>query len=227
MPCPFEAKLGFATKETRDEYMAMRKSSSNSNSSTDGTSTHPIPTDEALQSVEADLDRTQPLYFWQLYSVIGKDPIVAFVTTFYNQIFADEDTAEGIAFRNAFANVSTKEMHIKAQSAYWIDAFGGGRVYWGGHARLGFHHSSQHAEPVMTAQGSSRWMKHMQSAIASYDFVGNGYDDPRIIPCIVDFLKAKVRAYAQEYAWEMDESDYDIEDYTYPPKTNLLSWPRY
>lgn len=220
MPCPFEAKLGFATKETRDEYMDMIRQGSSGNGD-DTSSGHSIPTEEALQSVEADLDRTKPLYFWQLYSIIGKDPIVAFVTTFYDRIFADDDTEEGLQFKNAFANVSTKEMHIKAQSSYWIDAFGGGRVYWGGHSRLGFHHSSQHAEPVMTEQGSSRWMKHMKHAIASYDFVGNGHDDPRIVPCMVEFLRAKVRAYAQEYGWKMDESDFIVEDYMYPPKQEI------
>lgn len=215
MPCPFEAKLGFATKETRQEFLDMLESS-RSNDENDST---PIIDHEAIESLQADPDISKRLYFWQLYSILGKDPILEFITTFYRQVFADdEQTEDGVMFRDAFVNVAPKDMHIKAQTAYWIDAFGGGRVYWGGHSRLGFHHSSRHSEPVMTAFGARRWMRHMRFAISSYDFVGKGYTDPRILPCLVDFLRTKVRAYADEYGWKFDDTDFEIDCFRYPPK---------
>ena len=216
MPCPFDAKLGFSTRETRQEYLdLLLAAAKKDHHHTNGLSS---PSEERIESLFADLDTTQPLYYWQLYSILGKDPIVEFITTFYSLIWADDETDEGAQFKAAFANVcDTMDFHIKAQSAYWIDSFGGGRVYWGGHSRLGFHHYSRHAEPVMNATGARRWMNHMRHAIASYDFVTKGYPDPRIVPCLVDFLHAKMRTYALDFEWDMDESDFDYERFRFPP----------
>ena len=215
MPCPFESKLGFSTIESRQEYLDAIQSSGFEEKKEQ----RPAIDLEAIERLQADLDTTTPLYFWQLYSLIGKDPIMDIVTTFYHQVFADDEPMEeGVIFRDAFVDVAPMDMHIKAQSAYWLDSFGGGRLYWGGHSRLGFHHSSQHSEPVMTAAGAKRWMTHMKHAISSYDFVGNGYTDPRVLPCIVDFLRVKVLAYAHEFGWEFDETEFDVADFQYPPK---------
>jgi truncated hemoglobin YjbI len=212
MPCPFEAKLGFSTKETRQEYLDLIAEKKKMDDDQAG------PSEETIESLTADLDTTKPLYYWQLYSILGKDPIIDCVTTFYSLIWADDDTDAGAGFKAAFANVCEIDMHVKAQSAYWIDSFGGGRVYWGGHSRLGFHHYSRYAEPVMNAAGATRWMKHMRHALSSYDFATNGYTDPRVIPCLVDFLHAKMRTYALDFGWELDESDFDYEGFRYPPK---------
>ena len=219
MPCPFQTRLGFATRDTRQEYLDLLASRNHNN----GNKGHSPPSEEQIESLQADLDTSQPLYYWQLYSILGKDPIVEFITTFYSLIWADDDTDEGATFKAAFANVcDTMDLHIKAQSAYWIDSFGGGRVYWGGHSRLGFHHYSRHAEPVMNANGARRWMNHIRYAMSTYDFVTNGYPDPRIVPCLVDFLHAKMRSYALDFEWELDESDFDPDTFRFPPPTNTL-----
>lgn len=230
MPCPFEAKMGFTTKETRQEYLDLIAEKREN----DGHHKTSAPSEEDIESLQANPDTSQPLYYWQLYSILGKDPIIECVTMFYTSIWADDDTPQGAKFKAAFANVggapagadyddSMKELHIKAQSAYWIDAFGGGKTYWGGHSRLGFHHFSRHAAPVMNADGAHRWMGHIRYALSSYDFCSNGYMDPRIIPCLVDFLHAKMRSYALDFEWKLDESDFEYEGFYYPPKHDLPS----
>ena len=87
---------------------------------------------------------------------------------------------------------------------------GGGRQYHGGNYRLNFHHE-HNATDVMNAQGAKRWMLHMGHTLLATDFRGV---DPRIKPCIVDFLRHKLQKYAAaqhvtHYAqWRFDESDF-------------------
>ena len=82
--------------------------------------------------LKADLDASQPL-------LLGREPIVALLTEVYTRIFADPNDW----FRTAFTNIDDVIIiHIKAQSNYWIDDFGGGRMYWGGLSHVGFHHHS-------------------------------------------------------------------------------------
>jgi len=38
------------------------------------------------ESLTAETDVTKPLYFWQLYSVIGENPIIAIVEKFYKRV---------------------------------------------------------------------------------------------------------------------------------------------
>jgi hypothetical protein len=42
-------------------------------------------------SLTASRDVSKPIQFWQLYSVLGPDPIVTIVQSFYERVFADED----------------------------------------------------------------------------------------------------------------------------------------
>jgi len=80
-----------------------------------------------------DPDWTTPLYYWQLYALLGGDRITAIVRTFYTKIFKKEADEE---FVSTFSSVGGLEHHIDTQKSYWIDAFGGGREYQGGHYRL-------------------------------------------------------------------------------------------
>mmetsp|Transcript_34773 Transcript_34773/g.54297 ORF Transcript_34773/g.54297 Transcript_34773/m.54297 type:complete len:249 (+) Transcript_34773:127-873(+) len=238
MPCPFEPKNGFSTEETRAEYLQVRLSRQEEGQVVDEEVAEEVEQTNANDSsippspptcLNADPDTTKPLYHWQLYSILGKDPIVTFITEFYKRIF--DDTRPNYEwFRMAFVGVDPNPAnHVKAQSNYWIDAFGGGRVYWGGLSRLGFHHNSIHAEPVMNERGAKRWLWHMKHAIRSYDFdnylsssmagsSSSGSEeekDERIVPTLVDFLKVKVLMYAKEHEWEFDETEFDVEEYTY------------
>ena len=173
--CPFSPRYGYTTEETRDEYLE-----TNFTINIDSNSTG---------SIDADLDTSKPLYFWQLYSIWGKQPIIDICSEFYNSVYNDDEEPW---FRLVFQQTGTKERHILAQAAYWIDSMGGGKLYHGGLGRLKFHHS-YNARHVMNSTGASRWMYHMKVSIIKnrHHFV----KDPRILPCIVlDFLKTKMQS---------------------------------
>ena len=142
------------------------------------------------------------MYFWQLYSLIGHEPIIDIVTDFYTRVYND---TEATWFRDAFTRIASKDHHIATQVMYWVDAMGGGRVYHGGNYRLRFHHE-HNAGHVMTAKGATRWMYHMRGALIAYP----KFDDPRVMPCIASFLKTKMPKYAEEFDWKFDESDFDF-----------------
>lgn len=155
------------------------------------------------QALIANGDMDQPLYYWQLYSMLGQSRIVALVRSFYERVYAD---SEEHWFRQAFVEISGVEHHISTQSAFWIDTMGGGKQYHGGDGRLSFHHSNN-AKAVMTAKGATRWMYHMKLALRDHAADFNSLDD-RIIPCIFNFLCVKMRKYAQEFQWKFNPSEY-------------------
>lgn len=229
MPCPFEGKRGFATRESRDEFIQNKLKEQQVDckggkaATTDITEKEtkedylPQSEDDFPTSYQADLDVTKPLYFWQLFSILGKDPILEIVKAFYARVLVDEQDW----FRLAFTQVTDEiDHHIKTQSAYWIDSFGGGKEYWGGSSRLNYHHYSNHAFAIMNAKGATRWLWHMKMAMSTYDFATKHKGDPRILPCIVEFLKTKVRTYSAEHEFEFDESMFKVEDFTFPPKNH-------
>lgn len=160
------------------------------------------------QSLEADKDPTAPLYYWQLYSLLGPDKIHALVSRFYKRVF---DDYEAPWFRTAFARISDMEHHVATQTQFWVDVMGGGKCYHGGDYRLNFHHT-HNASTVMNAEGAKRWMHHMRLAILDNEKDPNtcySSVDERIIPCLKDFLKTKMMKYASEHNWKFDDSDFD------------------
>eukprot|EP00041_Stephanoeca_diplocostata_P005783 m.68529 g.68529 ORF g.68529 m.68529 type:complete len:194 (+) comp15993_c0_seq1:209-790(+) len=155
------------------------------------------------ESLMANSDTDKPLYFWQMYSIIGSRKIEQIITAFYTRVFQDDDNPW---FRDAFARISDMEHHVATQAAFWVDAFGGGRRYHGGDFRLRFHHTNN-AASVMTAAGATRWMDHMtQTLNEDIDWTDT---DPRVKPCIVDFLKIRMQKYARDHKWQFKESDFD------------------
>ena len=187
--CPFASNSGYATADTRQDWLKHKG----------------IIADESMLSLEADSDTSKPLYFWQIYSLIGHRPILHIVRDFYLRVFDDSDDPE---FRITFTRLGGVEYHIQRQAAYWIDSMGGGRFYHGGNHRILFHHT-YNAEKVMNATGAARWMFHMRGAINAFDF--SRFQDARIKPCIVDFLKVRMMKYAFEHDWIFDESDFLLE----------------
>ncbi|KAL3942570.1 MAG: hypothetical protein SGARI_000224 [Bacillariaceae sp.] len=141
-----------------------------------------------------------PLYFWQLYSLLGEQPIVGLVRDFYTRVYDDNDPSNGW-FKQAFTQLASKEHHIATQAAYWIDVMGGGRYYPGGDRRLSFHHG-MNAHEVMNERGAKLWMKYMRGALESARF-----EDVRVKPCILDFLNDRMKKYADEFGWKHDEKD--------------------
>ena len=196
--CPFEPKRGYV--DARIDYLNHFHSLGSSNSDDDDSS-HPS------SSRVAGTNPDDPLFFWQLYSLIGHHLVVDIVSEFYERVFADTDNPW---FRDVFERAAPKGHHINTQVAYWVDAFGGGRCYHGGNYRLNFHHT-HNAREIMTAKGAAHWMHHMKETLLHLLLEEKHpilVDDPRIFCCIVNFLETKMRTYAEEHGWKFDESDF-------------------
>jgi hypothetical protein len=56
-------------------------------------------------------------------------------------------------------------------------------------------------------QGATRWMHHMGNTLCEVDL---STIDVRIKPCIIDFLRVKMKKYAKEHHWKYDEGDFDF-----------------
>ena len=95
-------------------------------------------------SLTAPSDVSKPIQFWQLYSVLGQDPIVQIVQRFYERVFADEPW-----FPSVFERVGGIGHHINTQASMWVDVMGGGPYYHGAEFRLNFHHT-HNAMELMT-----------------------------------------------------------------------------
>lgn len=194
--CPFKPRHGYVDARSDYLYHFHNTVDDDDTDADDGN----LPTKSLVASTNVE----DPLYFWQLYSLIGAEPIMDIVTNFYERVFADTDNPW---FRDVFENVAPLGHHINAQVAYWVDAFGGGRWYHGGNYRLNFHHT-HNAREIMTAKGAQRWMYHMGGALMAAKDKTVFKDDPRILTCIVDFLEAKMRTYAMDHGWKFDEADF-------------------
>ncbi len=145
-------------------------------------------------SLTAPNDITKPIQFWQLYSVLGQDPIVRIVQDFYERVFADEDW-----FTAVFARVGGIGHHINTQAGMWVDVMGGGPYYHGAEFRLHFHHT-HNAIQLMNDKGAERWSKLMLAALdASADLIDA---DPRIRPSLNTFLSHFMTKYSQDFAFE-------------------------
>jgi hypothetical protein len=70
-------------------------------------------------SLQADIDTSTPLYFWQIHSVTGQEPLFDICSDFYDLLFEDD---EAPWFKEVFLKTATKDRHIFAQAAFWIDA---------------------------------------------------------------------------------------------------------
>lgn len=133
--CPFEPHRGYTTEETRREYLRIKG----------------LDEDCVDLTLEAEKDPSKPLYYWQLYSLLGTRPIYDICATFYKVLYED-DAAQW--FKEVFVDAAPQQHHINAQAAYWVDAFGGGRRYHGGNGRLTWHHM-YNAGSIMNAKGTN------------------------------------------------------------------------
>lgn len=146
-----------------------------------------------ILSLTAPSDASKPIQFWQLYSVLGQDPIVGIVQRFYERVFTDEEW-----FTSVFARVGGVGHHINTQASMWIDVMGGGPYYHGAEFRLNFHHT-HNAMQLMTDKGAERWAQLMRATLdASDDLMTH---DPRARPSINTFLSHFMTKYAEEFAF--------------------------
>ena len=184
-----DPRAGYTTAEVQQDYCRQNPDTSRL-----------VDTSNEYNLMAGD-DPGDPLYFWQLYSILGDQPIVDIVTDFYRRVF---DDTEAPWFRQAFVRTAPMEYHIKTQAAYWIDAMGGGKRYHGGEYRLHFHHS-HNAQQVMNAEGAHRWMHHMRKTLENVKF-----EDPRVKPCVIDFLRSKMMKYSDQFGWQYNDSDMEL-----------------
>lgn len=147
-----------------------------------------------ILSLTAPSDVSSSIQFWQLYSVLGQEPIVELVQGFYQRVFEQEDW-----FRSVFERVGSINHHINTQASMWIDVMGGGPYYHGAEYRLNFHHT-HNAMQVMNEKGADLWSKLMLETLdASLHLTA---DDPRIRRSINTFLSFFMSKYADEFAFE-------------------------
>jgi len=163
-------------------------------------------------SLSASNDLTNPIQFWQLYSVLGQDPIVKIVENFYERVFADEPW-----FTSVFARVGGIGHHINTQAAMWIDVMGGGPYYHGAEFRLNFHHN-HNAMQLMNAKGAKRWSQLMLDAL---DDSAKHMTDPRVRRSINTFLAHFMTKYSQDFAFE-NRSFFGETNPAYKQKINFL-----
>ena len=146
-----------------------------------------------IVSLTAPSDALSPIQFWQLYSILGQDPIVGIVQRFYERVFANEAW-----FTSVFARVGDLGHHINTQASLWIDVMGGGPYYHGGDFRLNFHHT-HNAMQLMNDKGAERWSQLMLDTLdASDDLMGQ---DPRVRTSLNTFLSHFMTKYAEEFAF--------------------------
>ena len=140
----YHPKKGYMTDFYRDQFILYNN----------------IPRKSWVLSLQAHNDQSKPIYFWQLYSVIGSDCIRDIVTQFYNNVFQDN---KNIWFSSEFKDGGTLDHHIQRQTLFWLDVMGGGKHYKGGKLMLHNHHKL--VESIMNKKGADLWIEHMNNAI--------------------------------------------------------------
>lgn len=166
-----------------------------------------------ILSLTAPSDVSKPIQFWQLYSVLGQDPIVAIVQSFYQCVFEQDEW-----FRSVFERVGGINHHINTQASMWIDVMGGGPYYHGAEFRLNFHHT-HNAMQLMNDKGAELWSKLMLETLdASMHLIA---DDPRIRTSINTFLSFFMGKYADEFAFE-NRSFFGATNPPYKRKINFM-----
>ena len=164
-------------------------------------------------SLVAPNDPTQPIQFWQLYSVLGAERIIAIVRAFYRRVFEDE-----VWFRSVFERVGGLEHHVMTQAAMWVDAMGGGLAYHGGEFRLQFHHQ-HNAMQLLNDRGATRWVKLMVETLNDPEL--DLTDDPRVRPALNTFLGHFMTKYAEDFAFT-DCGDFGQRNLAYKRRINFM-----
>ena len=145
---------------------------------------------KTITSLNASNDPTQPLYFWQLYSILGEKYIEDLIRLFYTKLFNDDKNKW---FSDEFIEIGSIEYHVRGQKKFWLDIMGGGEYYTGGEKKL--HNYHKLVKNIMTSEGACVWMKHMNDALDEMAY----NEDVRVRKCIDVFLKYFMTKYAIEF----------------------------
>lgn len=182
----FSTRNGYMTKKIRTDYIAS------------AIATGVLPDDalerEDILSLTASDDPEKPIQFWQLYSVLGQEPIVRIVHDFYQRVFEQEDW-----FTSVFERVGGINHHIHTQASMWVDVMGGGPYYHGAEFRLNFHHT-HNAMQLMTDAGATLWSQLMVDTLN--ETCPEVIDDPRVRPSLNTFLSFFMSKYAEDFRFQ-------------------------
>jgi len=143
-----------------------------------------------ITSLIASNDITKPLYFWQLYSILGETYIEDLIRLFYAKLFNDNKNKW---FSDEFIEIGSIEYHVRGQKKFWLDIMGGGEYYTGGEKKL--HNYHKLVKNIMTSEGARVWMKHMNDALNEMTYT----NDLRVRKCIDVFLNYFMTKYAIEF----------------------------
>ena len=152
---------------------------------------HRIPD---IVTLDASVNPSKPIQFWQLYSVLGQKRIVRIVQNFYRRVYRDEPW-----FWSVFARIGDTSHHVRTQSAMWLDVMGGGFKYHGAEFRLHFHHQHNAIE-LMNKKGAERWIKLMVQTLD--DTAEYMTDDPRIRVSLNKFLAYFTTKYTADFGFQ-------------------------
>lgn len=154
-----------------------------------------------ITGLYASDDLSKTLYFWQIYSIIGPEPIRKLITVFYTSIF---NSTTDLWFKEEFEDLGPLKHHIDRQTEFWLDVMGGGPLYKANMKKLHMKHKL--VKNIMTEKGANMWLHYMINAI---NIVREDLCvDRRIIPCLIDFLNF----FMLKYAHEFDFNFYEIKD---------------
>ena len=202
----YQTKLGYLTETTRQIYITKAVASKHLPKDA-----HRMP---EILSLKASNNMKKPIQFWQLYSVLGQDPIVGIVGGFYRRVFADEKW-----FQTPFARVGDVNHHIGTQASMWLDVMGGGPYYHGAEYRLNFHHT-HNAHMLLDEKGARRWVKLMVQALESSQHLMT--DDPRVRLSINTFLAHFFAKYASDFKFKNCEN-FGESNPPFRHKTNFMN----
>ena len=153
---------------------------------------------EEITSLYASTDLNKTLYFWQIYSIIGPEPIHKLITLFYTSIY---ESTTNLWFKEEFIELGSLEHHINKQTEFWLDIMGGGPLYKSNIKKLHMKHKL--VQNIMTEKGANIWMSFMINSINTLK--EDLYTDRRIIPCLINFLNFFMLKYGREFDFNFYE----------------------
>lgn len=147
-------------------------------------------TDMDIVSLYAHISK--PIYFWQLYNILGEYHIKNIITIFYTNIFNDKNPIN-FWFTKFFKEKGNLEYHINNQTNLWLDIMGGGKLYT---------YILKYNKTLITNNNNyfnlnnflvyninkkynDKWILYM---IETFKNINTNIFDNRIITCLIDFI---------------------------------------
>ena len=136
-----------------------------------------------------------------LFAILGDAGVDLLVRDFYGRIWAKNDW-----FQQSFEELADYEHHVWAQSMFWLECFGKGPMYHGGHTRLKYHHSR--ARNVMNERGAARWMQEMNLALKSAlpKVIKNDAELLKHVERVIrEFISITMKRYGHDFQFEISD----------------------